>query len=40
MGRPGGPGGVFDYGACEEDDPGTWETLLSLVEGTGATETR
>ena len=30
MGRGGGPGGVFDHGAREEDGPGTWEALASL----------
>lgn len=30
MGRSGGPGAVGDHGACEGDDPGTWEALVSL----------
>ena len=29
-GRRGGPDGVLDHGACEEDGPGTWEALASL----------
>ena len=40
MGRGGGPGEVVDYGAYEEDGPGTWEALASLENETGATETR
>jgi hypothetical protein len=39
-GRRGEPDGVLDPGAREEDDPGTWETLISLGNTTGATEIR
>lgn len=39
-GRRGGPDGVLDHGACEEDGPGTWEALISLEKTTGVTETR
>jgi len=34
------PGGVFDHGTQEEDDPGTWEALLSPRIDSGVTETR
>jgi hypothetical protein len=34
------PGGVFDHGTHEEDDPATWEALLLLEKKTGATEIR
>jgi hypothetical protein len=34
------PGGVFDHGAQEEDDPGTWEALVLPRKQTGATESR
>ena len=34
------PGGVYDHGTREEDDPGTWEAHVSPRETTGATETR
>jgi hypothetical protein len=30
MGRGGGPGGVVEHGAHEEDDPGTWEAPVPL----------
>jgi hypothetical protein len=34
------PGGVYDHGTREEDDPVTWEAHVSPRETTGATETR
>ena len=34
------PGGVFDHGTHKEDDPGTWEALLSPRIDSGVTETR
>jgi len=34
------PGGVFDHGTPEEDDPGTWEALVFPREATGVAESR
>ena len=34
------PGGVFDHGTYDEDDPATWEALVSPREATGVTESR